>query len=251
MKTRRHFFRVALTAALTTLLSPPLLEGSASATGLPVIDGAGIAQIAIQAAEVWAQLQSMQQQVQALRNAALQLDPRSYQSVRNLLAGNDVNYLSLIRDVRSMGYSLERVNTRFRQLFPDDDAVKNMRPDQLEATSRDMNKEIHSSALVAARSQTTLRTIEANNTEARNILNRSAGNGSQVAQLQSAIQMLVLIHQNLVGINQTMSASSRVTSNVAVRAATERSMERERSARMLRGYSNPERIPEVSDEVRF
>jgi P-type conjugative transfer protein TrbJ len=251
MKTRRHFFRVALSGALATLLSPPLLEGSASALGLPVIDGAGIAQIAIQAAEVWTQLQSMQQQVQALRNAALQLDPRSYQSVRNLLAGNDVNYLSLIRDVRSIGYSLERVNARFRQLFPDDNAIREMRPDQLEATSRDMNKEIHSSALIAARSQTTLRTIEANNTEARNILSRSAGNGSQVAQLQSAIQMLVLIHQNLVDINQMISASSRVTSNVAVRAATERTMERERAARMLRGYSSPERIPDVSDQVQF
>jgi P-type conjugative transfer protein TrbJ len=249
MKLRRYFIRLALSAALTTVLLPALLESPASA-GLPVIDVAGIAQVATQAVEVGLQLQSMQQQVQALRNAALQLDPRSYQSVQNLLAGNDVNYQSLIRDVQSMGYSLERVNTRFRQLYPDEQAVKNMRPDQLEATSRDMNQEIHASALVAARSQTTLRTIEQNNTEARNILSRSAGNGSQVAQLQSAIQMLGLIHQNLVGINQTLSASSRVTSNVAVRGATERLMERERATRML-GSSRPERIPEVSDQVRF
>ncbi len=246
---RRHFLRLALTGALTAVLLPPLSELPAWAN-VPVVDAGGIAQIVVQAGEVYLQLQSMQQQVQALRNAALQLDPRSYQSVQNLLAGNEVNYLSLIRDVQSMGYSLERVNTRFRQLYPDDRAVKNMRPDQLEATSRDMNEEIHASALVAARSQTTLRTIEANNTEARNILSRSAGNGSQVAQLQSAVQMLGLIHQNLVGINQMLSASSRVTSNVAVRGVTERRMERERAHRML-GNARHERIPAVSDEVRF
>jgi P-type conjugative transfer protein TrbJ len=250
MITRRHVLRCVLSGALATLSATASLEGDASAE-IPVIDAAGIAQVAIHAAEALAQLQSMQQQVQALRNAALQLDPRSYQSVRNLLSGNDVNYVSLLRDVQSMGYSLERVNARFRQLYPTDDAVKNMSPDQLRATSREMNQEVRSSALVAARSQSTLRTIEANNTEARNILDRSAGNGSQVAQLQSAVQMLGLIHQNLVDINQMMSASSRVTSNVAVRAATERSMERERAARMLRDGTTSERIPEVSDKVRF
>ena len=251
MNTRRQFLRTAVTALLTSLGLQSHFEPNAGATGLPVVDGAGIAQIAAQAVEVWTQLQSMEAQVRSLRAAALQLDPRSYQSVRNLLAVNDVNYESLIRDVRSMGYSFERVNTRFRQLFPDDQAVKNMRPDQLAATSREMNQEIHASALVAARSQTTLRSIEQNNSEAQNILNRSAGNGSQVAQLQSAIQMLGLIHQTLVGINQTMSASGRVTSNVAVRAATERRMERERSDRMLRGFSKPERIPDVTNQVRF
>jgi conjugal transfer/entry exclusion protein len=146
--------------------------------------------------------------------------------------------------------TLDQVNARFRQLYPDDAAVKNMRPDQLETTSRDMNKEIHASALVAARAQT-LRDIEQNNTEARNILSRSQGNGSQVAQLQSAIQMLGLIHQTLVSINQAMSTSGRVTSNVAVRAATERRMERERADQLLRGYSSPASIPEVTDKVGF
>jgi P-type conjugative transfer protein TrbJ len=226
-----------------------LLE--APARGFLVVDTASIGQLAVQAYQVGSQLRSMEQQVEALRAAARQLDPRSYQSVQNLLAGNDVNYQSLIRDVHSMGYSLDSVNARFRQLFPDDKAVKNMRPDQLESTSRDMNKEIHDSALVAARSQSTLRTIDQNDREARDILSRSQGTDSQVAQLQSAIQMLALIHQNLVQINQTLSAGARASSNVAVRAATERAMERERSARMLQGFSSRESIPEVSDKVRF
>jgi P-type conjugative transfer protein TrbJ len=251
MKNCRLFWRFASAGVMALLALPFLLEPTAGAFGMPVIDGAALGQMATEAGHVWSQLQSMQQQVQALRAAALQLDPRSYQSVRNLLSGNDVNYQSLIRDVQSMGYTLERVNTRFRQLYPDDAAVKKMRPDQLEATSRDMNQEIHASALVAARSQSTLRTIEQNDTEARNILSRSEGNGSQVAQLQSAIQMLGLIHQTLVGINQTMSTSGRVTSSVAVRAATERRMERERAERMLQGYSAPQPIPEVSEKVHF
>ena len=222
---------------------------SATAGAIPVIDVGSIAQLAVQAGEVWAQLQAVQQQVATLRAAAQQLDPRSYQSVRNLLAGNDVNYASLIHDVQSMGYSLERVNSRFRQLFPDDEAVKKMTPAQAEAVSRDMNREIHSSALVAARSQTTLRAIEANNTEARNILSRSESNGSQVAQLQSAIQMLGLIHQNIVAINQMISAAGRVTSNVVARGATERRIARERDTRMRSDYVEAAPVPAVDSRL--
>jgi P-type conjugative transfer protein TrbJ len=252
MKARRSIgrhFAAAMLALLLTLPSGP--SPVALAQGLLVVDTAGILQVATQAAQVWTQLQSTQQQVAALRAAARQLDPRSFQSVQNLLAGNDVNYQALLRDVQSMGYTLERVNTRFRQLFPDDQAVRGMSHQQFESTARDMNQELHASALVAARSQTTLRSIEQNNSEARNILSRSEGTDSQVAQLQSAIQMLGLIHQNLVGINQTIAASTRVTSNAAVRGVTERRMERERAARMLGAPPPSERIPEVSNNVRF
>lgn len=242
MMIRRTFFRVASLAVASVVFPVALVR---PARAFPVIDAAGIAQIAVQAAEVWAQVQTLHQQVEALRAAALQLDPRSYQSVQNLLSGNDVNYLSLLRDVRSMGFTVERVNTRFRQLFPDDQAVKKMTPRQAEATSKEMNEELYSSALVAARAQTTLRTIEDNNVEARNILSQSQGNGSQVAQLQSALQMLALMHQNLVTITQLVSSSGRVASNQAVRAVTERRIASERATRMMRDYDKPTAIPDI------
>jgi P-type conjugative transfer protein TrbJ len=246
MLNRRHLFRCAAAAIVGCAVSPSL---PSTAHAFPVIDPAGILQLVAQWQQVQAQVQTTANQVNALRAAALQLDPRSYQNVQNLLAGNDVNYLSLLRDVQSMGYTVERVNTRFRQLFPDEQAVRNMTPAQADAASRGMNQEVYSSALVAARAQSTLRTIEDNNVEARNILSRSEGNSSQVAQLQAALQMLGLIHQNVVSITQTISASGRVASNQAVRRVTERRIERERAARMMRGYAQDEPIPEI--DARF
>jgi conjugal transfer/entry exclusion protein len=77
------------------------------------------------------------------------------------------------------------------------------------------------------------------------VLSRSQGNGSQVAQLQAALQMLGLMHQNLVTITQLISSSGRVTSNQAVRAVTERRFERERGQRMLRDYTKSEPLPEL------
>jgi P-type conjugative transfer protein TrbJ len=243
MLNRRHLFRnatltLAAAALRVTLPSP-------SRADVPVIDGAGIVQLAAEWALVLQQLDATKNQVDSLRAAALQLDPRSYQSVQNLLAGNEVNFAALTRDLQSLGYTVEHVNARFRQLFPDEAAVRTMTPRQAETASRDMNQEIYASALVAARAQSTLRTIEDNNAEARNILSRSEGSSSQVAQLQSALQMLALIHQNLVSITQTVSASGRVASNQSVRRVTERRIQRERAARAQRDYARSEPVPEV------
>jgi P-type conjugative transfer protein TrbJ len=231
-------------AAIIAALALPLALGR-PARAFPVIDVAGIAQVVAQWTEVQAQLAATQAQVAALQSAARQLDPRSYQSVQNLLAGDAVNYQSLVRDVQSMGYTLDRVNAQFKQYFPDEQTVHTMQPAQFEETSRNMNRELYESALVSARAQTTLQTIESNNIEARNVLSRSEGNESQVAQLQAALQMLGLIHHNLVGINQLVSSAGRVTSNVTVRAVTERRIEHERASRMMRDYTAPSDIPEI------
>jgi P-type conjugative transfer protein TrbJ len=242
---RRNFLPCAA-AAFAALALPTL---SRTARAIPVIDVAGITQIITQWQQIRAQVNATHAQVEALRAAARQLDPRSYQSVQNLLAGNDVNDGALIRDVRTMGYTLDRVNAQFRRYFPDEPAVKSMTPAQFESNARDMNQEIYGAALVSARAQTTLRTVEENNQEARNVLSRSEGNESQVAQLQVALQMLGLIHQNLVGINQLVSSAGRVTSNVAVRGVTARRIERERTERMTHGYSKDEPIPEVDSRL--
>ena len=240
----RHRTRSYVAAILAALVlgippSPPALAD------LPVIDPAGLVQLGLQWTQEFMQLQAMAQQVEALRAAARQLDPRSYQSVQNLLAGTDVNYEALLRDIRTMGYSLERVNAQYERVFPKEQAVHSMTPAQFEETARGMNDELYASAEVGARAQTTLRTIEDNNREARNVLSRSQGNDSQVAQLQAALQMLGLIHQNLVTINQLVSTGERVTSNVSVHAATTRRIERERAARLSRDYVRDESIPEV------
>lgn len=242
MITRRQF-RGVTTAALALLASQFLMPPEAHA--LVVEDVAGILQVIAQYSETAQQVLTTQRQVEQLRAAARQLDPRSYRSVQNLLSGNDVNFLALTRDLQSMGYSIRRVNQRFQRLFPDERAVSTMRPKEFRESSRAMNKEVHDSALAAARAQTTLRTIEQNDLEARNILSRSEGNGSQVAQLQSALQMLALIHQNLVSITQTIATAGRVSSNIAARDVTERRIDRERQLRLMRDYNQRSSSPPI------
>lgn len=243
MQRRQFLGRAGAMLLMGVALSTP------SEAALPVVDVTGIGQLALQFIQTVAQVAAMKQQVDELRRMARQLDPSAYRGIQSLLNGNELSYQALTRDVSTLGYTLDRVNTRFRQMFPDEQALRNMRPQEHEAAAREMNAELHSAALVAYRAQSTLSTIEANNVEAKNILSRSESNSSQVAQLQSALQMLALVHQNLVSITRTLSTGSRITSNLAARAVTERRIERERRRRLLEDYATP--APRRSIDSRF
>jgi hypothetical protein len=124
-----------------------------------------------------------------------------------------------------------------------------MKPADHESTAVQMRDEVYNAGLVSARAQTTLGDIEQNNVEAQAVLSRSAGTDSQVAQLQSALQMLALIHQNLVSITMAVNAAGRVSSDIAAQAVVERRIEAERRQRLFQDYSRHEDIPEIDPRV--
>ena len=209
------------------------------ARGFVVTDAASIGQIMSQIANTQRQISATMQQVESLRNAARKLDPRSFQSIGSLLDGDPVTFDAITRDVTNIGYTLDRVNRTYEKIFPDDDAVKSMRPAEHAETSKQMHRELYASALVAHRAQTNLSTIEANNAEAKAILQRSGGEDSQVAQLQSATQMLALVHDNLANITQTIASASRVSSDLAAISVTDNRIARERQRRYIQDFDRP------------
>lgn len=204
-----------------------------------VTDVASIGQLVNQITTTERQISATMQQVESLKNAARKLDPRSYQSIGALLDGDAVTFDAITRDVANIGYTLERVNRTYKKIFPDEAAVKKMRPGEHAETSKQMNRELYASALVAHRAQTNLSTIEANNAQAKAILQRSGAEDSQVAQLQSANQMLALVHDNLANITQTIATASRVSSDLAATSVTDNRIARERQRRYVQDFDRP------------
>ena len=212
---------------------------SKSAAALPVIDSAGVAQLVAQIASTIQQIEQTRRQVEYLRNAARRLDPRSYRTIGALLEGDAVTFDAITRDVRTIGYTIQGVDRQFRRIFPDEDAVRNMRPaDHAEAT-RQMNRELHGAALVSHRAQSSVSNLEASHAEAKAILDRSAAEDSQVAQLQSAVQMLAIVHENLTNITQTVAAAGRVSSDIAAAGVTDNRIARERQQRYTEDFDRP------------
>lgn len=229
---------------LRALLLPPVasvLSTAHPANAFIVEDVASIGQIGVQIITTGKQIESTLRQVEALKNAARRLDPRSYQTIGALLDGDAVTFDAITRDVRNIGYTLDRVNRTYQRIFPDEASIRNMRPGEHAETSKQMNRELYASALVAHRAQTNLSSIEANNTQAKAILARSGAEDSQVAQLQSATQMLALIHDNLANITQTVASASRVSSDLAAASVTEHRIARDQQRRSIEGFG---RVPE-------
>lgn len=242
---RRPF--LLLTACLPASALTFLRANSARATGLPVIDALGIKQITDQIKSTTKQIQETQRQVAYLQNAARKLDPRSYRSIGALLEGDNLTLDDITRDVTNIGYTLNRVDRTFKKMFPEDKDVRKMKASEHAETSRQMNSELYASALVAHRAQTSLSKIEDNNARAKEILQRSEAEDSQVAQLQSATQMLALVHDNLVAITRTVSSASRVSTDIAAAGVTENRLARERRRRSVEGFAKPVETHGIDD----
>lgn len=225
--------------ALAAFLLPLLGAVTAQATGYPVIDVAGIGQVALQISKSVAQVALIKQQVKQMANATKLLRPQAYAGVYETLRGNLTNYQRVDRQMTQVGYSLQRVDRQFSQVFPNEARIAQMRPSDVEAITRNMSQELNRSALVAMEAQSNLAQIEHNSTIAARTLGESDGNQSQVAQLQLAVQMLALMDENLRSIIQVVSTSSRVTSNTAAAAVTERQMARRAHRIAMEGYGTP------------
>ena len=249
MKGTRMLNRLRSGLMATIFISAGLVCSPEASAQFIVEDPLAIGKIGEQITEGIQQITTTQQQLERLRAAARQLDPRSFRNIQGLLSGDEVSFRSLMQDVSAIGYTLENVNRQFSRIFPAEESVRNMRPREHETTSVKMREEIYNAGLVSARAQTTLESIEQNNIEARSILERSGGTDSEVAQLQSALQMLALIHQNLVNITMAVNAAGRLSSDIAAQAVVERRIKREKRRRMLEGYDRREGIPEVDSRV--
>lgn len=231
--------RTVLFALSALPLSAWALLRPRPALAIPVIDAAGVAQVIAQITSTIAQIEQTRRQVEYLRNAAKRLDPRSYRTIGALLEGDAITLDAITRDIDTIGYTVESVNRRFKRIFPDEGSVEKMRLSEHADTSRQMNRELHGAALASHRAQTNISNLEESHAQAKAILDRSAANDSQVAQLQSANQMLALVHANLVNITQTVATAGRVTSDIAATRVTENRIAAERRRRRLDGFGRP------------
>ena len=231
--------RRSLLALAILPLSPFSVLRTNSASAVPVFDSAGVAQLVAQIVTTIQQIEQTARQVEYLRNAARRLDPRSYRTIGALLEGDAITFDAITRDVRTIGYTLQNVDRQFRRIFPDETAVRNMRPAEHANATREMNRELHGAALVSHRAQSSVSNLEASHAEAKAILKRSGAEDSQVAQLQSAIQMLALVHENVTNITQTVAAAGRVSSDIAAAGVTDNRIAHERQRRYIKDFDRP------------
>ena len=219
---------VATFGALVTFGRP------AAAWVIPVEDVGRFVEMIEQLRQAANLLTQLERGVGALQNAAQRLTdlPQSAEEALRY-------YRSLTSDLRTIGYRIDTIKRQYERVFPDEAAIKNTSPRDVNQLSESWDREVYLSSLAAQRSQSSLKSIESNTRTTTELLERSNGSSSAVAQLQVLVRMIEVINSDLEQLSVTLAATERVNSSLAALDASSRDVVAERQRRFLEDYAPP------------
>jgi hypothetical protein len=164
-------------------------------------------------------------QVQMLETMIKGLDHASFTSIVSFINTARYTANSLTSGLRSMSYTLARIDGEFTQLFPGDPPPQGTTVAQHRQAYQAWHQEVVGAAQVAARQQTSLEMLETHAQKTQDLLNQSEANGGQVAsQLQVIAQLIGITNTELLVLNQTLATTGRVLTNMAAATASERQL---------------------------
>jgi conjugal transfer/entry exclusion protein len=232
---RRHLLIAALAAAGAYLRRPQAARADLWGGDIPILIGI-LTQAVATVSNLASMLVNLKDQLDAMNTMLSALDAASFQSVLALIGNSDLSYAELTDHIASIGYTLQSVQSQFRSLYASD--YRKVSFSQFDSLYGRWEDEILASAEVAARSQTTLSTLQSNATQAAAILEHSAVASGEVAQLQSIAQMLGVMQSQNNSLLQSLATTGRVLTSSASKSAAERQLSREKKRRQLANYTS-------------
>jgi hypothetical protein len=179
-------------------------------------------------------------QVKMLETMIKNLDHASFTQILSFINTARYTFNSLTWGIRSMSYTLSRIDGEFKQLFPGDPpAPGSTSVGQRRQAYQAWHGEVVASAQVAARQHTSLETLETHATKTQDLLNQSDAHAGEVSsQLQVIAQLIGITNTELLVLNQTLATTGRVLTNAAAASSSERqySMTKQDDARA--GYTD-------------
>lgn len=194
------------------------------------------AQLVINTAD---QLQIMKMQLEYQLQNLKTIDPKSIPGLLGYLNQVQTTFATLQGDINSIGYTANVVSGNFNRLVPKNQKGWQSVPYSTFNTSYDnWNAEITASSLAAARAQTVVATLDANNAAIQKaLLAANSGSSGEIQQLQIINQQLALIHTELANLVQNLATLGRVVTDYVAFSTANDEMSRERTRRRLQNYT--------------
>jgi hypothetical protein len=163
-------------------------------------------------------------QVSMLETMIKSLDHASFTSIISLINSARYTLNSLTWGIRSMSYSLSRIDGDFKKLVPGDPPTPGTTTTaQRRQAYQAWHQEVVASAQVAARQQTSLEALETHAAKTQDLLSQSDAHSKEVAsQLQVIAQLIGITNTELIVLNQTLATTGRVLTSSAAAGASER-----------------------------
>lgn len=159
-------------------------------------------------------------QIQMLETMAKALKHPSFASVMQFIGSARMAFNSLMWGIRSLTYTLNRLDSEFNQLFPSDHPA-HAPVAQHQEQYRQWHQEIVASSQIASRQQTTVSSLDEHAAKMQDLVQQSESqSGATVAQLQIIVQSLAVIAGELINLNQTLATTGRVLTDVAAAEAS-------------------------------
>jgi hypothetical protein len=162
----------------------------------------------------------------------------SFPALVEFIGAARASYGTLTSGVRSMSYSLARIDGEYQQLFPSDPPPPGTTVAQHTQQVQAWQQEIVGASQIAARQQTDLATLDSHAQQTQAILQQSQVEEGIIGQLQLITQMIGITNAQLVLINQTLSTTGRVLTDMAAASASGEQLSLAKKVDNRAGYTN-------------
>lgn len=204
---------------------------------LPLLAGI-LVQAIMEVSNLASMLTQIINEVQMMTTMLKAIESGSFPALMQFIGAARSSYDTLTAGVRSMTYSLGRIDAEYQQLFPSAPPSAGTTVAQHTQQYQAWHAEIVGAAQIAARQQSDLSTLDSHAQQTQSILQQSQGTDGIVGQLQLITQMIGITNAQLVLINQTLSTTGRVLTDMAAASASNQQLSLAKKGDNRAGYTD-------------
>ncbi len=234
---RRRLLVGALGALLGETALAPIARADLFGGDLPLLAGI-LSQSVMQAVSLFNMLSQTINQVKLMMTMLQAVGSGSFPALLQFINTARYTYNSLTWGVRSMTYRMQQIDSEYQQLFPSDVPPAGTSVAQHGQTYRAWNQEVIASAQIASRQQSDLAVLDDHAQKTQAILQQSQNAGGVVAQLQLIAQLIGITNAQLILVNQTLSTTGRVLTDMAAAGTSERQLSLAKGDDARAGYTD-------------
>jgi hypothetical protein len=177
-------------------------------------------------------------QVQMMTTLLRQAASGSFPALISLINTARYTYNNLTWGVRSMSYQMARIDSEYNALFPSGPPPSGTPVAQHRAQYQAWNQEVVGASQVAARQQTSLSNLDSQAAQTQTVLTQAQAGSGVVEELQLIAQMIGITNSELIVLNQTLSTTGRVLTDLAAQGASEKQLSLGKSDDARAGYTD-------------
>jgi P-type conjugative transfer protein TrbJ len=147
-------------------------------------------------------------------------------------------YSALTAGVQSMTYRMAQIDAEYQRLFPSGAPPTGTSVAAHRAQYVAWNQEVVGAGQIASRQQTSLSSLDSQAAQTQSVLAQSKGASGVVEELQLVVQMIGITNSELTLLNQTLSTTGRVLTDMAATSASERQLSLGKGDDARSGYTD-------------